>query len=124
MPNAIDVVKRAALEAVDASKPVNVTFGVVISTSPLKIQVDQKTIYTSKMLVLSRNVTDHDIYMTVAHQTDSTSGGSGNLSFASHAHGYTGRKQFRVHNALGIGDRVILLRIQQGKKFLVWDRVG
>ncbi len=124
MPNAIDVVKRAALDAMDASKPVNVIFGTVISTTPLKIQVDQKTIYTSKMLILARNVTDYDVDMTVEHQTDSTSGGSGDLSFASHAHGYTGRKQFCIHNALCIGDKVILLRIQQGKKFLVWDRVG
>lgn len=123
MPNAVEAVKRAAVEAVEAGKPVNVVFGTVISTSPLKIQADQKSIYTSKMLVLSRNVTDYDVYMTVDHLTDSRSGGSGDSSFAAHTHGYTGKKKFRVHNALGVGEKVVLLRIQGGKKFLVLDRV-
>ena len=40
--NAVELVKKAAVEAVDASKPVHILFGTVISASPLKIQVDQK----------------------------------------------------------------------------------
>lgn len=53
MPNPVEVVKRAAVEAVEAGKPVNILFGTVLSASPLKIQVDQKSIYTSKMLILT-----------------------------------------------------------------------
>ena len=41
MPSALEAVKRAAVEAVDAKKPVLVLFGTVISDSPLKIQVEQ-----------------------------------------------------------------------------------
>ena len=48
LPNAVEVVKKAAVEAVEAGKPVNLLFGEVISASPLKIQVDQKAIYTEK----------------------------------------------------------------------------
>ena len=48
MPNPVEVVKRAAVEAVEAQKPVHLLFGQVISVSPLKIQVDQKSIYTEK----------------------------------------------------------------------------
>ena len=62
--NAVELVKKAAVEAVDASKPVHILFGTVISASPLKIQVDQKAIYTEKMLVLARNVTDYEVDMT------------------------------------------------------------
>ena len=69
MPNAVDLVKQAAVQAVDASKPVHVVFGQVISVSPLKIQVDQKAIYTPKMLVLSRNVTDFEVDISVSHLT-------------------------------------------------------
>ena len=69
MPNAVEVVKKAAVEAVEAGKPVNLLFGEVISASPLKIQVDQKAIYTEKMLVLTRNVTDFEVDMTVSHRT-------------------------------------------------------
>ena len=64
-----ELVKKAAVEAVEAGKPVNLLFGTVISASPLKIQVDQKAIYTEKMLVLTRNVTDYEVDMTVSHQT-------------------------------------------------------
>lgn len=63
MPNPVDVVKRAAVEAVEAGKPVVLLFGQVISASPLKIQVDQKTILTEKMLILTRNVTDFEVDM-------------------------------------------------------------
>ena len=77
MPNPVEVVKQAAIEAVDASKPVHLLFGQVISVSPLKIQIDQKAIYTEKMLVLTRNVTDFEVDMIVSHKTKDKSGGSG-----------------------------------------------
>ena len=106
MPNPVEVVKRAAVEAVEAGKPVNILFGTVLSASPLKIQVDQKSIYTSKMLILTRNVTDFEVDMTVNHK-----------------HAYVGKKTFKVHNALKAGEKVLLIRVQQGKKFVVIDRV-
>ena len=55
------VVKKAAVDAVVASKPADMVFGKVISENPLKIKVDQKLILTDKQLVLARNVTDHEI---------------------------------------------------------------
>lgn len=113
MPNAVEVVKKAAVEAVEAGKPVNLLFGEVISASPLKIQVDQKAIYTEKMLVLTRNVTDYEVDMTVSHQT----------VVISHGHPIQGRKKFKVHNALVVGDWVLLARMQKGKKFVVLDRI-
>lgn len=106
MPNPVEVVKQAAVEAVEQSKPVNLIFGEVISVSPLKIQVDQKTAYTEKMLVLTRNVTDFEADMTVSHTP-----------------GYKGRKKFRIHNALVVGDWVVLSRVQGGKRFVVFDRI-
>lgn len=109
MPNPVEVVKRAAVEAVEAGKPVNILFGTVLSASPLKIQVDQKSIYTSKMLILTRNVTDFEVDMTVNHSTEDKGGGSGAAA--------------KVHNALKAGEKVLLIRVQQGKKFVVIDRV-
>jgi len=77
LPNPVDVIKQAAMEAQESSKPVNILFGTVLSASPLKIQVDQKSIYTSKMLILTRNVTDFEVDMTVNHTTEDKGGGSG-----------------------------------------------
>lgn len=132
MPNAVDVVKRAAVEAVEAGKPVHLLFGQVISTAPLKIQVDQKAIYTEKMLVLTRNVTDFEVDMTVSHKTEiithghpvtDTYTGGGTAENIDHDHPYIGRKKFKVHNALVVGDWVVLARMQKGKKFVVLDRI-
>ena len=123
LPNPVEVVKRAAVEAVEAQKPVQLLFGQVISTSPLKIQVYQKSIYTEKMLVLTRNVTDFEVDMTVSHITLNRAGGSGDPAFASHNHDYKGKKKFKVHNALIKGDWVLLGRIQGGKRFVVIDRI-
>lgn len=123
MANVVELVKKAAVEAVEAQKPVNILFGTVISASPLKIQVDQKSIYTSKMLILTRNVTDFEVDMTVNHTTEDKGGGSGMAAFESHNHAYSGRKTFKVHNALQAGEKVLLVRVQQGKKYVVIDRV-
>ena len=123
MPNAVELVKQAAVEAVEATKPVQFLFGKVISVSPLKIQVSAKSIYTEKMLILTRNVTDFEVDMTVSHVTLHRAGGSGDPAFASHNHDYKGKKKFKVHNALIKGDWVLLGRIQGGKRFVVIDRI-
>ena len=46
-------VKRAALEAVRASKPCSVTYGTVTATEPLEIAVDQKLTLRASQLLLT-----------------------------------------------------------------------
>ncbi len=120
----LNLVKQATLSGVENSKPVSVIYGTVVSESPLRIKVDQKLILSMAQLKLSRNVTNYDVEMEVEHMTESSSGGSGDSSFASHSHGYDGKKVFRVNNALRLGEIVSLIREQGGQKFLVIDRVG
>lgn len=52
--------KKAAMEAQEASKPVNVYFGQVVSTSPMRIDVEQKMILGEGQLILTKSVTDRD----------------------------------------------------------------
>lgn len=52
----IEVIKKVALNAVEASKPAQVCFGTVKSTEPLTIFVDQKTLLDETQLVLTKNV--------------------------------------------------------------------
>lgn len=119
----LKIIKKAAVEAVNASKPTTIVYGKVISISPLKINVEQKMTLTSAQLVLTRNVTDYKVNMTVDHATGFTSGGSGEASFASHNHEYKGKKEFTVHNALTVDEEVIMVQIQGGQKYIVMDRV-
>lgn len=121
--NPVDLVKQAAIEAVRALKPVEFRFGTVISVSPLQIRIDQKAPLQAQQLILTRNVTDYEMDITVSHKTGYESGGGGDSAFSSHAHTYAGRKKIVVHNALVVGDEVVLLQLQGGKKFLVLDRM-
>ena len=114
----VRAVKQAAVDAVKADGPMAVSFGTVTSASPLKIQVDQKKTLTEAQLILTNNVRD----MTVDHQTESQSGGSGEAAFAAHQHAYKGRKTFKVHLALKAGEKVILISCDGGQKYIVLDR--
>ena len=91
----LENVKRAALEAVNAAKPFAFVLGKVTSVSPLKVQVDQKLELTAAQLILTNAVRDFTVYMTVDHQTEETSGGSGYAEFASHKHAYKGKKAYK-----------------------------
>lgn len=129
----LTLIKRAAVEAVDATKPSTICFGKVISASPLQIRVEQKLTLGMNQLVLSRNVTDFDIDLTVGHATqdyshthqiEDTYSGGGEASVDTHKHDYTGRKMFTVHGALLVGEHVLLLRMQGGQKYIVLDRLA
>lgn len=114
MPNAVNLVKQAAVEAVEAAKPVQLLYGVVVSATPLSIQVDQKVFYSEQMLVLTRNVTDFTLDISLSAETEKVAG---------HSHVMNGRKKIVVHNGLTVGDWVLLARMQKGKQYLVLDRI-
>lgn len=136
MPNAagpVELVKKAAVEAVEAAKPVALLTGLVTDAEPLRIMVDQKLVLHEGELLLSRNVTDYTVSMTVDHQTEEhghthtitdTYTGGGGASLERHTHGYRGTKEFRVHNRLKQGETVLLARIQGGRRYAVLDRLG
>lgn len=129
----IAAMKESAAGAVDASNPMRVMFGEVISASPLKINVEQKLTLEKAHLILTRNVTDYYVDMTVAHITEletehvhpvvDTYTGGGTSTPTQHLHAYKNKKKFLVHNALKVGELVVLLRLQGGQQFLILDRV-
>ena len=139
----LNTMKRAATEAVEASKPVNVCFGKVTNDSPLQILVDQKMTLGASQLVLSRNVTEYTTMVTVQWMTEketdthkhqlkniTTDDGDKIASAytetqnAKHTHDIEGTKQMTIHNQLQKGEEVILLRMQGGQKYIVLDRIG
>lgn len=122
----IDIMKRAAVEAVDSKVPSDVVYGKVIKVKPVEIRVDSNLILKEAdgVLKFARNVTDYEVEMTVNHVTEETGGGSGDASFASHAHGYVGKKKFKVHNALKVGETVIMIKKYGGQSYLVYDRLA
>lgn len=128
----VTAMKRAARDEREASKPVNVYFGEVQSVKPLKINVEQKMLLSEAQLILTRNVTDFVTMVTMnwesesalnahSHVVDGMESTEVNLS---HLHMITGQKQITIHNGLDVGDEVILIRQQEGQKFIVLDRIG
>lgn len=117
-------IKQAAIDAVNENCPCEVIFGVVRSEQPLEINVEQKLTLGEDQLILCREVTDYETYITVSWETEKESGGSGYAAFAEHSHNISGKKKILVHNALETGEKVVLLRVQGGQKFIVLDRVG
>lgn len=132
MPNINEVISQIAKEAMDSAQPSGVYFGTVLSTSPLQISVEQKMTLTEQQLILGTLVRTFSVTMTFNHTTnnaththeihDSYTGG-GSAEDNTHAHGYSGTKTFQVNLGLNAGEKVILLRVQGGQKYLVLDRV-
>lgn len=111
----VKLIKRSAVDAVNASKPTNVMFGKVTSVKPLKIKVDQKLVLTSAQLILTRNVTDYKLSATVDFNTGTA---------LEHSHAVEGKQTFEIHNALTTGEEVILIQLAGGQKYVVIDRIG
>lgn len=95
--NLLEVIKKAAADAVDASSPMNVLYGTVISSAPIKITVDQRFSLTKEFLILSEAVQELNV----------------EISGAEHV----------IRKGLQAGDTVILLRVQGGQQYVVLDRV-
>lgn len=50
------LIKKAAVEAVEAKKPTALMFGKVTSTSPLRVTIEQKLNLSEKQLICGMNV--------------------------------------------------------------------
>lgn len=123
MNELVQVIKQIAVEASEANKPTGITYGKVVEINPLKIIIEQKLTLPAEFFKLTKAAVDHYVDMTVSHVTENRAGGSGDPSFASHNHEYQGRKKFMIHNALQVGEEVILLQVQGGQRYIVLDRV-
>lgn len=101
MPNLVELIKKIALDVINESKPIGIFYGTVESISPLKIRIDQKRVFTENFLILCNNVKDYKANITI-----------NNI-----------RQECIIHNSLKQNEKVILVRLQGGQKYLVLDRM-
>lgn len=149
----LKVIKQAAVNAVNASKPVNIVFGTVISTSPLQIQIEQKLTLGKEQLIVAKHLTNYSTVMNVYMDTNSktvsfnfshshgvnlktdkqedhthnVNGNTNNESLSdskTHNHNISGDFNVIIKNGLMVGEKVILARMQEGQKYIVLDRIG
>lgn len=86
--NLLTIIKKAALDAVNATRPVNVVFGVLASVSPLSVTIDQKLTLDEDFLVITKHMDD-----------------------------------LILSEELTVGDRLVLLQMQGGQRYLILDKV-
>ena len=116
------------MDAFKQSKPTDLRYGVVTSTAPLNVKITNNFTIPSSLLVVPQYLTDYEVDVTISPSygwhTEYEQGGGGEESFSSHNHTITANRQtMKIHNALKVGDRVVLLRQSGGQKYLILDRL-
>ena len=119
----IEIVKRAAMDAVENAQMCDLRYGKVVSTNPLRVQVTNQFTIPQALLIVPEHLTNHTVNVTVNWDTGNASGGSGDSSFASHGHAVSGAKTMTINGALKVGDKVVLLRQQGGQSYFILDRI-
>lgn len=109
-------IQQISSDTMASKQPADFYFGTVISDSPLQIRLTQKLILSGNQLVLTRNVTDHQVKVSISGWETETKNG--------HQHGIEIASQvLTVHNALQAGEKVVVIKEQGGQRYLVVDRV-
>lgn len=101
MANLVELIKKIAMEAYEASKPAKVVYGTVTSVKPLKVRLTDKLTILNSSLIVPRALTNCEIEMAID--------------------GYW--HTITLSNGLKVGDKVIMLRDKGGQRFLIIDRV-
>ncbi len=99
--NLVQLIKRIAVEAVNAGNPCDYQIGTVIKTNPLEVKVSNSIILEEAFLHLARNVTDYEVEM----ELDGAA------------------RKCQIKNGLRKGDRILMIRKAGGQEFAVIDRV-
>lgn len=107
----LDIIKRAAVEAVGASNPVAVQFGTVVSLSPLEVRLDQRLTLPEAFLIVPESLTRYEIDLSHVHKLSGSSDTEKALT-----------DKIVIREGLAVGDAVILLRVQGGQKYVVLDK--
>lgn len=64
----LELIKQASVDAINASNPVNIIYGTVINTSPLKIQVSPLLILTEEFLTVDSTLIDDEQVILIKQQ--------------------------------------------------------
>lgn len=125
----IRAIKQAAMEATEEKNPTAILYGTVVSESPLSINVDQRFTLPEDFFILTTNVKDYQTEISFDNSgvkniarnytMDDESGTDYKLTFQdSHV-----KNEVTIYNGLKSGEKVMLLRIQGGQRYVVLDRV-
>lgn len=108
----LEAIKQAALGAMDAAGPVIVQLGVVTGANPLKVMVDNRLELTEDFFLLSESLTKLELDLKHTHAIQ----GAGSTQEAL-------KDKIIIRKELEAGDKLLLLRMQGGQRYVILDRV-
>ncbi|MBN3523097.1 DUF2577 domain-containing protein [Paenibacillus apiarius] len=93
----LDIIKKAGAGAVEASSPVALLYGEVLSVSPLQVQIDQRFTLPASALVITEQLKEYKVHI--------------------------GAEEITIRQGLRSGDRLLLARMQGGQSYIALDKV-
>lgn len=108
----VRVIKKVALASVEASKPCDISYGIVESSSPIEIRLsnNEEIVLGERQLILTEAVSDHSVSVVLDHSTEEA---------LLHTHQIEGAKTIIIKYGLRVGDEVIMVRESGGQRFVV-----
>ena len=99
-----------AIRCIAPTSASEIILGVVTSTAPLAIEIinDPKLVLNANTVVVPRALTDHRL----------------EVEFVSEVTGSRTRQEILILNALRVGNVLNILSFNQGKKYIILDRVS
>ena len=118
--------KQAAVQAMKAEKPMEVAYGKVVLEDPLTVEVDQKVKLGPRQLALGEALQEFEAefemeaeelefkldLVTEKEATAVMAKGNGKM-----------RGKLKLRRSLDAGTDVILMRMQGGQKYMLYDKV-
>ena len=105
----LEAVKLLAYDVLKQENLTDICYGTVTETEPLKIVLKQKLELTESFLVLSQNVIKHTINYSMRRKDSDEN---------------WVQYEMIVEKQLKKGERVILIKMTGGQRYVVIDRVG
>ena len=97
----IEIVKRAALDAINNEQLCDLRYGTVVNTNPLRVQVTSQLILPSSLLVVPEHLTNYEVEVSIDGVPS----------------------KMTINGSLKVNDKVALLRKHGGQSYFILDRI-
>ena len=108
----LNVIQEISQNTANNTDSIKIHFGIVTSAKPLRIKIDNKFELGETFLILTNDVRDYKTKFSTGPHSDT---GEDSLTVT--------EKEVTIHNALKKGENVVLLKLPNGKKYIVLARV-
>ena len=116
MQNLSQVIKKMALDAVEANKPMELVLGSIISINPIKISLSQLLIIGESFILNPEGLAGQELTISLDEQTISLKNDEDELKeFTIMPHDL----KIKIKSQIKQNDKVFLLRLQGGQKYFI-----